>query len=450
MSGCVKGRGDGCSFASSRRVPHLNVTKQRHDLYPDDWSRATGARVGERREPMEKGMTGAAELQTTGLRKFERNGRLMGGVLAGTLGLAALMVLAGCKAAAPPAAAPQAMPVMVAPVSLTPVPTGDTYVATIKSRRSATMQPQVDGNLTRILVTSGQSVKEGQLLMQIDPLKQVATVDQQAGSQAQANATYQFNKSEVDRQKKLYEAGITSKQAYDTAVGNFEAAKGAYLASQAGTATQKRQLAYYQIRAPFAGVVGDIPVHQGDYVTPTTLLTTLDENSGLEAYIYIPTERAATVKVGLPVDILDTAGNVLAHSTISFLSPQVDNGIQGILAKAEVPAGTVRNQQVVNARVTWSSTPRPTVPVLAVSMVGGQPFVYLAVKGSGPFANGFVAHQVPVKLGEVEGNNYPVLGGLNPGDRVIESGLQMIGEGAPVMPLTGSPGKPGASPQPGA
>ena len=78
---------------------------------------------------------------------------------------------------------------MVAPVTFSPVPAGDTYVATIKSRRSATIQPQVDGNLTRILVTSGQAVKQGQLLMQIDPLKQVATVEQQAGAQAQANAT---------------------------------------------------------------------------------------------------------------------------------------------------------------------------------------------------------------------------------------------------------------------
>jgi RND family efflux transporter MFP subunit len=270
----------------------------------------------------------------------------------------------------------------------------------------------------------------------------LATVEQQAGSQAQAKATYEFNTGEVERQKKLFEAGITSKQAYDTAVGNYEAAKGAYLASQAGTNTQKQQLAYYQIRAPFAGIVGDIPVHQGDYVSTTTQLTTIDENSGLEAYIYIPTERAGQVRLGLPVDILDTSGQVLAHSTISFLSPEVDNGIQGILAKAEVPAGTVRNQQVVNARVVWSTAPRPTVPVLAVSLVGGQPFVYLAVPGKGPLAGGFVAHQVPVKLGDVQGNNYPVMSGLKPGDQVIESGLQLIGEGAPVKPITAPPAAP--------
>jgi RND family efflux transporter MFP subunit len=371
-------------------------------------------------------------------RRSERFGSRVG-VRLTALGLVGLSVLAGCKQAPPPAPPMHALPVMVAPVSLSPVPTGDTYVATIKSRRSATMQPQVDGNLTKIYVTSGQAVKQGQLLMQIDPLKQMATVQQQAGSQAQANATYEFNKSEVDRQKKLYEAGITSRQAYDTAVGNFEAAKGAFVASQAGTATQKQELAYYQIRAPFAGVIGDIPVHQGDYVTPTTVLTTLDENSGLEAYIYVPTERASEVKMGLPVDILSTDGTVLAHSTISFLSPQVDNGLQGILAKAEVPAGKIRNEQVVNARVIWSEKPAPTVPVLAVTMVGGQPFVYLAVHGQGPLANGFVAHEVPVKLGDIDGNTYPVLSGLKPGDQVIESGLQMIGEGMPVQPMTGPP-----------
>ena len=355
-------------------------------------------------------------------------------------GLTSLIVLAGCKPAAPPAPPPQAMPVMVAPVSLSAVPTGDTYVATIKSRRSATIQPQVDGNLTKIFVASGQVVKAGQILMQIDPLKQVAAVQQQAGAQAQSNALFQFNKSEVERQRRLFEAGITSKQAYDTAVQAFESSQAGFNASSAGTATQRQQLAYYQIRAPFAGVVGDIPVHLGDYVSPTTMLTTVDENKDLEAYIYIPTERASLVKMGLPVEILDSAGKMVTKSSISFLSPQVDSGIQGILAKVGVPASSLlRNQQIVNARVTWSSTPKPVIPVLAVTQIGGQAFVYLA-KAQG---QGFVAHQVPVTVGDTLGNNYPVLSGLTQGDEVIISGLQFIGEGAPVKPLHGPAGKAG-------
>ena len=229
------------------------------------------------------------------------------------------------------------MPVKVSPVALTAVPNSDTYVATIKSRRTTTLQPQVDGNITRILVASGQSVKAGQVLMQIDPLKQVATVQTQAGLENQQKAVYQYNQAEVERQKKLYEAGITSRQVYDQAVQAFENSKASYESSAAGTNTQRQQLAYYQIRAPFAGIVGDIPVHQGDYVSSTTLLTTVDEDTQLEAYIYLPTERAAQARIGLPVDLIDTTGQVLTHSTISFVSPQVDNGLQSILAKAPSP-----------------------------------------------------------------------------------------------------------------
>ena len=347
---------------------------------------------------------------------------------------AAAYLLTGCKAA-PTAAAPppQAMPVQVSPVTLSPVPNSDTYVATIKSRRSSTMQPQVDGNLVKIFVKSGDLVKAGQPLMRIDPLKQMAAVQSQVGTQAQKKALYEYTQIEEERQRKLFEAGVVSRDTYDQATQAFQNAKADYESNVALTDTQRQQLAYYEIRAPFAGIVGDIPVHLGDYVSPTTLLTTVDENADLEAYIYVPTDRAGQVRQGLPVEILDGTGKTLVKSRISFLSPQVDNGLQSILAKAEIPrtAELLRNQQLVSARVIWSTAPAPVVPVLAVSLVGGQTFVFLAT----PKGDGYIAHQVPVKLGETVGNTYPVLGGLKPGDKVITSGLQFLQEGAPVKPL---------------
>ena len=350
---------------------------------------------------------------------------------------AALLTLAGCKPPSEAAPQPQAMPVQVLAVADSPVPTTDTYVATIKSRRSATMQPQVDGNLTRIFVKSGDAVKTGQVLMQIDPLKQVATVQAQQGTEQQQRAVYQYNQADVARQKALFDAGIISKQAYDLAVQSFQNSRGALASASAITNTQKQQLAYYQIRAPFPGIVGDSPVRLGDYVSQTTQLTTVDENKDLEAYIYLPTERAAQVRTGLAVDLLDTGGAVLAHSTIDFVSPQVDNGLQSVLAKASIPASTkLRNGQVVNARVTFSTKPMPTVPVLAVTRIGGQAFVYIVAS----HGNGFAAHQVAVNLGEPIGNTYPVLAGLKQGDRVILSGIQFLQEGVPVQPLPSQPG----------
>ena len=366
-------------------------------------------------------------------------GRLPGTALIGTF--AALMA-AGCSKAPPPAAPPQAMPVQVQPVALNSVPNTDTYVATIKSLRSATLQPQVDGNLTRILVKSGDAVKAGQVLMQIDPLKQVATVQAQQGTEQQLKATFDYNQSDLARQQQLYKDGIISKQAYEQAEQSFQNSKAALGSASAQTNTQREQLAYYQIRAPFAGVVGDIPVHLGDYVSATTMLTTVDENKGLEAYIYVPTDRASQVRNGLHVDLLDTNGAVLAQSSIYFVSPEVDNNLQGILAKAPIPtsAQRLRNGQIVNARITWNTSQTPTVPVLAVTRIGGQSFVYVAA----PKGPGYAAHQVAVTLGEPVGNVYPVLAGLHTGDRVILSGIQFLQEGVPVMPLSGQGPPPGA------
>ena len=210
------------------------------------------------------------------------------------------------------------MPVQVQAVSLNAVPTTDT-MSTIKSRRSTTLQPQVDGNLTKILVKSGDAVKAGQLMMQIDPLKQVATVESQQANEAQQKASFDYNQADLARQEQLYKDGIISKQAYDQAVQAFQNSKAALDAASAQTKTQREELAYYQIRAPFAGIVGDIPVHVGDYVSSTTVLTTVDENADLEAYIYVPTQRAAQVKIGPAVDLLDVRQERCWRIRISIL-----------------------------------------------------------------------------------------------------------------------------------
>jgi RND family efflux transporter MFP subunit len=361
--------------------------------------------------------------------------RATGSVLVIALAVLLAALLAGCSKKAAPAAAPamQAMPVMVQPVTLTSVPSTDSYVATIKSRRSATMQPLVDGNLTKILVKSGDEVKAGAVLMQIDPLKQDATVAAQLATEQQQEAVYQYNETDFVRQTQLYKDGIISKQAYDQAMQAFANSKAALDSAKAQTKTQREQLAYYQIRAPFDGIVGDIPVHLGDYVSSTTTLTTVDEDKDLEAYIYVPTERASEVRKGVAVDLLDPSGAVMAHTSLDFVSPEVDNNLQGILVKAPIPNASqlLRNGQMVNTRITWSAAQMPTVPILAVSRIGGQSFLYVAAaKGAG-----FAAHQVSVQLGEPVGNLYPVLGGLNVGDRVILSGIQFLQEGMPVLPM---------------
>ena len=247
-----------------------------------------------------------------------------------------VLMNSGCSDTQAKQPTPSALPVKTQTINLAPVPRVDEYVATIKSRRSASIQPRVDGSLTRILVKSGDHVRAGQVLMTIDPLKQQATVDQQRSTEAQKKATYDYNRIDVVRQRQLYEGGVTSKQNYDQALQAFENSKADWEASSAGLLTQQRELAYYNLTVPFDGIVGDIPVHIGDYVSQQTLLTTIDENAQLEAYVYVPTEKAANIRMGLPVQIVTSSGELIESTKIDFVSQQVDNGIQGILVKAPI------------------------------------------------------------------------------------------------------------------
>jgi RND family efflux transporter MFP subunit len=356
-------------------------------------------------------------------------------------GLIGLMIVGlaavGCqKKAAPPAQAGggmQGMPVQTAVVTLAPVPQSSEYVATIKSRRSATLQPQVDGRLTGIDVKSGDHVTAGQKMMAIDPAHQQASVDAQLATERQKKALYDYNALQNERQKKLFEAGIISRDGFQQAQQAYDNSKADYESAVASRKAQEEQLAYYTIRAPYDGVVGDIPVHVGDYVSASTILTTLDENKDLEAYIYVPTERETQLKAGLEVDLMDTAGKLLERTKIDFLSPQVDNSLQGILAKAPVHLSLemLRNAQLVKARIVWSTSPMAVVPVLAVTRQGGQSFVFVAHQEGGHY----FAAQTPVTLGDTVGNLYSVTSGLNAGDRVIVSSTQFLVNHMPVMPL---------------
>jgi RND family efflux transporter MFP subunit len=240
----------------------------------------------------------------------------------------------------------------------------------------------------------------------------------------------------VERQRKLFEAGVTSRDTSEQAQQAFQNSKADYESAVEARKTQEQQLAYYTIRAPFAGVVGDIPVHVGDYASPSSAaLTTVDENKDLEAYIYIPTERSGEVRNGLAVDLTDNSGKVLETTKIDFVSAQVDSTLQGILVKAAVHSAPeiLRNAQVVKARIVWSTKPMAVVPVLAVVRQGGQSFVYVAQQQNGHV----MAAQTAVTLGDTVGNMYSILSGLKPGDRVIVSGTQFLVNGMPVIPMGG-------------
>src|ERR1700692_4370583 len=201
----------------------------------------------------------------------------------------------------PQASGMAGMPVKVLEAKAMPVDDASEYVATLKSRDSAVIMPQVEGQVTQIFVHSGERVAAGKALIEIDPLKQQATVKSQESARAAQEANLSWAKKQYDRTVGLSSAGVVSKQDLDQAKAALDAAQAQMDALDANVRGQQVQLHYYKVVAPRAGVVGDIPVRVGDRVTVTTLLTTVDQPGGLEAYVYVPVEHSAKLKMNLPV-----------------------------------------------------------------------------------------------------------------------------------------------------
>jgi RND family efflux transporter MFP subunit len=225
-------------------------------------------------------------------------------------------------------------------------------------------------------------------------------------------------------------AGAISRQEFEQAQNQLRTAEARLAALDAQVREDSVQLRYYRVDAPQAGIVGDIPIRTGDRVTTSTVITTIDDNAALEAYIQIPLDRSPDLRLGLPVQLLDGAGKPVATNPITFVAPRVDDATQTVQVKSalrDVPPA-LRVLQFVRARVVWRKAPGLTLPVTAVSRISGQYFCFVADQGP----NGMVAHQRPLQIGELIGNDYVVLGGLNAGDKVVVSGIQKIGDGAPI------------------
>ena len=351
------------------------------------------------------------------------------------LSFVVLLAAAGCTRQDPAGASPAAMPptdVKTLTLEPKPIPDSSEYVATIRSFRSSTIQPQVEGIVRQILVSAGDRVQAGQPMVQIDPDRQQATVTTIESQRAARESDLALAKQQLTRMRRLLDAGAVSQAELEQAESAHKNAEAQVAAVQSQIRETQVQLQYYRVTAPTAGIVGDIPIRVGDRVTPSVLITTIDQPQDLEAYVNVPLERSMSLRTGLPLELLDASGAVTATNPITFVAPRADDATQSVLAKAtlrQAPAG-LRVMQYVRARIIWSQEAGLAIPVVAVSRIAGQYFVFVAE----PAGGGFVARQRPVSLGNIVGEDYVVRGGLKAGERVIVTNVQKIGDGSPVKP----------------
>jgi RND family efflux transporter MFP subunit len=346
--------------------------------------------------------------------------------------LVAALAPAACGGSRTPA--PQAPPARVQLAALEATPTDEVseYVATLKSLRSTEVRPQVEGIIVRIDAKSGDRVRPGTRLLRIDARRQQAAVASQDATRAAREADLALARTELERVRVLYKGGAVSKQELDQADALVKRLEAERTAVEAQLREARVQLQYFDVVAPTSGIVGDIPVRVGTRVTPDTLLTTVDQNQNLEVHVSVPLERAPELKMGLPIELLDANGAKLADTTVSFISPRVDDQTQTVLVKGIVRSEgpTIRSLQFVRARLIFKTQPGLVVPVVAVIRINGKHFVYVAEQQDGKA----VARQRPVELGQIIKDDYTVLGGLKANERVVISGVQKLADGAPINP----------------
>jgi RND family efflux transporter MFP subunit len=366
-----------------------------------------------------------------------------------------------------------AVPVKTATLASDTVDEYSDYIATIRSRQSVEIRPQVDGYVSKIAVKPGEVVSEGALLIQIDPKRQQATtnsavaasgiaaaeVERGEATLAQLEATrtgraaaLKLAEEDHRRAVELKNTGAIAQQAVDQSTAALDGARADLTAADRQIAAQKAgissaqkslaqtqaaaqaqtvELQFYRVGAPFAGTVGDVPVKVGDLVTPQTLLTTVDDPThSFEAYVSVPVEESTRLKTGLEAKLLDGSSNVIDHGKVTFVSPRIDVATQSVLVKVALEAQEhkLRAQQFLRARIIWGSEPGLRVPLTSLSRLNGQSFAFVVKDGPG----GATAAQVPVKLGEVQGNDVIVKDGLKAGDRVVLAGIQKLRNGARV------------------
>ncbi len=378
----------------------------------------------------------------------------------------------------------RAYPVVAEAVRLSPVEDSSVYVAKMDSRKTVALHSRVDGHVVRILKNPEDLIRQGDLLIEIDPVKEKQNVQTKVADFQSAEAEYnaqvrklkaleaqrsgeaakvEFAEKEYGRYTRLLAKGAVSKQLQESKERSLkveradaesleaqiesqkaavESAAKQMARSKSAVKAQEEQLAYHEIRAPFNGTLGNVPVKVGDYITPQSELTSVSQARPLEAYIQIPKDEAAKIKHGTIVELLDSADTRIGDSTVFYVSPVVDKDTQSVLVKAlfENTGNELRPAQNVTARVIWGRSRGIVIPTRALAMVGGQSFIYTVEKGE---SGKSIARQKPVELGPLQGNNgILVEKGLKAGESLVVSGIQNLSDGAAVVesPKSGSPG----------
>ncbi len=226
---------------------------------------------------------------------------------------------------------------------------------------------------------------------------------------------------------------IAAQEGVKAALANVDREKARLNQAQARVNVASENLDFNRVVAPIDGVIGNITSKVGDYLEAGDTITTITQNNVLELNIAVPIEQAERLKLGLPVIVTGGKNNEKITGKINFISPTVNPTQQSILAKAIFQKNSgLQDEQFVRARVIWSENSGVLVPTSAISRIAGQSFVFVAKEVEENGKKTLVAKQKAVQLGSIQGQAYQVISGIEPGDKLITSGILNLSDGVAI------------------
>jgi multidrug efflux system membrane fusion protein len=379
--------------------------------------------------------------------------------------------LSGCSSAdskqqKAQAAAPRPVSVAIAKVQQQDVPVYLVGLGSVTAFYTANIKSRVDGQIMQVNFKEGQTVKEGELLILIDPRPYQAQLDQMQAQKFKDAATLRDAQLNLQRYTTLIPSGSIAQQQVDTQKSLVDQLDGQVRTDQAQIDNAKLQIVYSHITAPFTGRVGLRQVDPGNIVhaadtTPMLILTQLQP---IAVIFTLPEDQLPTVSQHMKSSTLLVEAysrddqTKLATGKLQTIDNQIDptTGTAKLKAVFDNKDNQLWPNQFVNANLLLETRKNSTVLPMAAILRGPQGTFVYAVKPDKTVE----ARTVTISL--TQGNIAIIASGVNPGDTVVTDGQDKLQTGSTVEPRnssnpgnstggqnSGSAGKPSGNPASG-
>jgi membrane fusion protein, multidrug efflux system len=292
-------------------------------------------------------------------------------------------------------AANRPTPVLITAVQVKTVPVYLTALGTVTAYNTVTLHSRVDGQLLKVNFQEGQTVKEGQLLLQIDPRPYQAAVDQAVGTLSKDEANLKNTEAEAQRYTALYQAGVVSKESQQSQISNAGQAAGSIKSDQAAIEAAKVNLSYTSIYSPINGVVGLRAVDPGNIVhaSDSTGLVVITQIHPIAIIFTLPEDQLPQVQQAmrggkkLVVEAYDrNDAHKIGAGTLLTIDNQIDTttGTAKLKAVFDNTDGSLFPNQFVNIRlITQERENAIVVPTAAIQTGTQGSFVFVVHDGPG-------------------------------------------------------------------